>query len=77
LSSLIYEYDIHKDKHIVIEASAGTGKTYTIEKMIPQFILGGISIEQIAVLTFTEKAAAELQDRIRKELLNSLEQNNA
>jgi ATP-dependent exoDNAse (exonuclease V) beta subunit len=75
LSSIIYEYDIHKDKHIVIEASAGTGKTYTIEKMIPQFILGGISIEQIAVLTFTEKAAAELQDRIRKELLKSLEQN--
>jgi ATP-dependent exoDNAse (exonuclease V) beta subunit len=77
LSSLIYEYDKHKDKHIVIEASAGTGKTYTIEKMIPQFILGGISIEQIAVLTFTEKAAAELQDRIRKELLNSLKENNA
>ncbi len=73
MSELNYQFDKHGHKHVVIEASAGTGKTYTIEKMIPQFILASISIEQIAVLTFTEKAAAELQDRIRKELIRSLD----
>lgn len=67
-----YRFDEQKNNHVVIEASAGTGKTYTIEHMIPQFIEGGVSIEKVAVLTFTEKAAAELQDRIRKELIHSI-----
>ncbi|HMW03928.1 MAG TPA: UvrD-helicase domain-containing protein [Leptospiraceae bacterium] len=67
-----YNFDLHSNQHVIIEASAGTGKTYTIENIIPQFIENNISIESIAVLTFTEKAAAELQDRIRKKLLNSL-----
>ncbi len=66
-----YKFETHKNNHVVIEASAGTGKTYTIEHMIPQFIEASISIEKIAVLTFTEKAAAELQDRIRKQLIKS------
>ncbi|MBP9161793.1 MAG: UvrD-helicase domain-containing protein [Leptospiraceae bacterium] len=72
-SSKEYRFDEQKNNHVVIEASAGTGKTYTIEHMIPQFIEGGVSIEKVAVLTFTEKAAAELQDRIRKELIRSIE----
>lgn len=71
-----YQFSEHKDKHIVIEASAGTGKTYTIENMIPQFIEGGISIEKIAVLTFTEKAAAELQDRIRTQLIKQIQKSS-
>ncbi len=66
--SSVYDYSIHKDRHIVIEASAGTGKTYTITEIISQLIENNIPIRKIAVLTFTEKAAAELQDRIRVRL---------
>lgn len=72
MNNLKYDFTKYKENHVVINASAGTGKTFTIENMIPQFIEGGVSIENIAVLTFTEKAAAELQDRIRKQLYTQM-----
>ncbi len=53
----------------VIEASAGTGKTYTITKnIIPQLLETGHDLSKILVVTYTEKAAGELRSRIRKEL---------
>ncbi len=58
--------------HAVIEASAGTGKTYTLEHLVIELILHGTRIDQILVVTFTEKATAELTQRVRgkiKELL--------
>jgi exodeoxyribonuclease V beta subunit len=54
------------DRHAVIEASAGTGKTYTIEHLVVELLISGrASIEQILVLTYTDKAATELRRRIR------------
>ncbi len=54
------------DRHHVIEASAGTGKTFTIEHLVVDKILReGIDISQMLVVTFTERAAAELRARIR------------
>ena len=56
------------DKHMVIEASAGTGKTYTITKLISAIIREDRSKpENIVVVTYTEKAAGELKERISKE----------
>ncbi len=49
-----------------IEASAGTGKTYTITKLIQKLLSDGIKLEEILVVTYTEKAVGELRDRIRK-----------
>ena len=52
--------------NVVIEASAGTGKTYTLEHLVIDLILrGGLRLDQILVVTFTEKAAAELSTRLR------------
>jgi exodeoxyribonuclease V beta subunit len=52
--------------HAIIEASAGTGKTYAIEHLIIELLRGAAkSIEEILVVTFTEKATAELRARIR------------
>ena len=49
----------------LIEASAGTGKTYTISGLYLRLILEKkISVDQILVVTFTEAATAELKDRI-------------
>src|SRR5205085_1164484 len=46
--------------------SAGTGKTYTIEHLVvDRLLVDGVPLEQILVLTYTEKAAAELRSRIR------------
>jgi ATP-dependent exoDNAse (exonuclease V) beta subunit len=52
--------------HVLIEASAGTGKTYTIEHLVLDLVISGrASIEQILVVTFTDAATRELRERIR------------
>ena len=40
----------------LIEASAGTGKTYTIQYMVLDLLLKGLKIPEILVVTFTEAA---------------------
>ncbi|MGD2187198.1 MAG: UvrD-helicase domain-containing protein, partial [Desulfobacterales bacterium] len=53
----------------LIEASAGTGKTYTIEGLFLRLILEKrLQIDQILVVTFTKAATEELRDRIRDKL---------
>ena len=53
----------------MIEASAGTGKTYTIEHLVVDLIVRGhVPLTEILVLTFTERAAAELRQRIRSKI---------
>lgn len=54
----------------LIEAGAGTGKTYNIEGLFLRLILEPrLPVEQIVVLTFTVAATAELRDRIRRRLV--------
>lgn len=55
------------DRPAVIEASAGTGKTYTLEHLVVDRLLrdADLSIEQVLVVTFTEKATHEVRARIR------------
>jgi exodeoxyribonuclease V beta subunit len=53
----------------LIEASAGTGKTFTIATLFVRLIVErGMSADEVLVVTFTEAAAAELRDRIRGRL---------
>ena len=54
--------------HAIIEASAGTGKTHTIEHLVVDLITRGTSIDEILVVTFTERATAELKRRIRSKI---------
>jgi len=49
----------------LLEASAGTGKTYTIERLVLDRVRAGVPIQELLLVTFTEKAAAELRDRVR------------
>lgn len=49
----------------VLEASAGTGKTYTLEHLVADRVLAGVPLDRILVVTFTDKAALELRTRIR------------
>src|SRR5215210_6341644 len=50
----------------LIEASAGTGKTYSIAIMVLRLILEKrISVKEILMVTFTKAAVAELEERIR------------
>ena len=50
---------------MLLEASAGTGKTYALERMAARLIAGGRGIDEILVVTFTNKAAREMKERIR------------
>ncbi len=53
----------------IIEASAGTGKTYALESIVVKLIREkGYSPREILLVTFTEKAAAELKNRVREAL---------
>ena len=62
------------DGHAVIEASAGTGKTYTLEHLIVEILLAKqVPITEILVVTFTEKATGELRARVRHMLQRLLE----
>ena len=54
--------------HAIIEASAGTGKTHTIEHLVVDLITCGTGIDEILVVTFTERATAELKRRIRSKI---------
>lgn len=59
--------NLDPDRHQVVEASAGTGKTYLIEHRVLDLLLStDCLIEQILVVTFTEKATAELRFRVRR-----------
>ncbi|MEN9303513.1 MAG: exodeoxyribonuclease subunit beta [Bacteroidota bacterium] len=59
----------------IIEASAGTGKTYSLAVLVLRLVLEkGIPIEQILLVTFTEAAAAELKDRTVKFLRMALQE---
>jgi len=54
----------------LIEASAGTGKTYTIAGIFLRLILEErLTADQILVVTFTKAATEELKERIRNKLL--------
>ena len=68
--------DVDLTRHAVIEASAGTGKTWTIEQLVARMVSGdgdsakGLDLRQILVVTFTERAAGEMRDRIRATLVD-------
>jgi exodeoxyribonuclease V beta subunit len=56
---------IPRDRAAVIEASAGTGKTFLIEHLVVDRLLNGDArIDEMLVVTFTERAAAELRRRV-------------
>ncbi|MCB1693436.1 MAG: exodeoxyribonuclease V subunit beta [Pseudomonadales bacterium] len=62
----------------LIEASAGTGKTYTITNLYLRLLLGRddslpapMSVENILVLTFTIAATEELRGRIRRRIVQA------
>jgi exodeoxyribonuclease V beta subunit len=56
------------NKNLFIEASAGTGKTYTIRKISAKLVRAKIPLSKILFLTYTEKAAGEMKDRVRAEM---------
>ena len=56
----------------IISASAGSGKTYTLATLLETAVASGkVRPEAVLATTFTNKAAAELQERVRVRLLEA------
>ena len=60
---------IQKDKsNIIVSAGAGSGKTAVLSERVVRKIKDGVHINELLILTFTNNAAKEMKDRIRKRL---------
>jgi DNA helicase-2/ATP-dependent DNA helicase PcrA len=56
----------HRGGHVQIIAAAGSGKTEVVSQRVAALLSDGEPAESIVAFTFTEKAAAELKERIRQ-----------
>ena len=58
--------------NILISASAGSGKTHTMIERVKRLILSGkVDVDQILAVTFTETAAADMKEKLKKALVKS------
>ena len=57
-----------KGKNIIVSAGAGSGKTAVLSERVLTHIKNGINIDDLLILTFTNAAAAEMKERIRKKI---------
>lgn len=61
------ELAINKDNsNIIVSAGAGSGKTAVLTARVIRKLKDGVDINKLLVLTFTNEAAGEMKDRIRK-----------
>ena len=56
------------DSTLFVEAGAGSGKTTALVERVLALLDRGVAMENIAAITFTEKAADELKNRLRQKL---------
>ena len=57
---------------VLVSASAGTGKTTVMIKRLADILASGVSLDNVLAVTFTKKAAAQMKERLRDELVSRL-----
>lgn len=56
----------------LLEASAGTGKTFTLGALVTRYVAEGVArLDEMLVITFTRAASQELRERVRAQLLEA------
>lgn len=61
--------------NVLISAGAGSGKTAVLKTRVIELLKSKISLRNLIILTFTNAAAAEMKERIRKALKEELDKN--
>ena len=57
----------------VLEASAGTGKTFTLAGLVTRYLAeGAATLDQMLLITFGRAASQELRERVRAQILDAL-----
>lgn len=57
----------------VLEASAGTGKTFTLAGLVTRYVAEGVAtLDQMLLITFGRAASQELRERVRSQILQAL-----
>jgi exodeoxyribonuclease V beta subunit len=57
----------------VLEASAGTGKTFALAGLVTRYIADGVAtLDQMLLITFGRAATQELRDRVRRQIADAL-----
>ena len=59
---------------VIVSASAGSGKTFVMIERLVALILDGTPVREVLAVTFTNKAAAQMRERLRSALLARLSQ---
>jgi len=57
---------------VVLEASAGTGKTFTLAGLVTRYVAEGLAtLDEMLLITFGRAASQELRERVRDQLVNA------
>lgn len=59
---------------VIVSASAGSGKTFVMINRLVSLVLSGVSVKNVLVLTFTNKAAAQMRDKLRRALIGKIKE---
>jgi ATP-dependent helicase/nuclease subunit A len=60
---------LESNRNLAVTAGAGTGKTtLLVEKILRKVLVDGVDLRRVLALTFTEKAANEMRQRLREKL---------
>lgn len=57
--------------NIIVSAGAGSGKTAVLTERVIRKLKDGVDIDKLLILTFTNEAANEMKNRIRKAIINN------
>ena len=68
-------FAVNPAHHVVLEASAGTGKTRVLVERYVRLVLSGVDPRHILAMTFTRKAAAEMRARVLDSLARRATEN--